>query len=80
MTRKEKPLAIIVHVASKTLNITVHDLHNAMKCETTDAIVAEWKSWDCTFLKTTQRSHSHHTSLYILHNSLHSQSSYKHFY
>jgi hypothetical protein len=51
----QKPLAIIVHV-----------LHNAMRWETADSIVGEWKFWDCTFLKTIQ-----HTTLHCIYYTLH---------
>jgi hypothetical protein len=61
---------IILHVPSHIVHITVHDLHNAMKWETADSIVAQWTSWDCTYLKTVQRSHSH-TTLHCIYYTLH---------
>jgi hypothetical protein len=69
-SNRETPL-IIVHVASHTVRITVHVLHNAMKWETADSIVAEWKSCNSYILENSTR-HIAHITVYITHFTLQS--------
>jgi hypothetical protein len=75
MTAMKKTLAIIVHVASHNVHNTVHGLHNAMRWESADSIVGEWKFSDSHSWKQYNRPHftvynTHFTLLSIFLNAL----------
>jgi hypothetical protein len=62
------PSLCMLHPTLYTSLLPPHVLHSAMKWEAFDSLVAEWKSWNCTFLETVQYTHTTpHFTVYITH-------------